>query len=70
MQKMASMGGATHAAPGAAEQMKNMTAEDMKRAAAEMSNMDAESLKNQYSAAMNQQKAAQDYTASPRPPSN
>ena len=61
MQKMAASMGGAGMPPGAAEQMKNMTAEDMKRAAAEMSNMDAESLKNQYSAAMNQQKAAQDY---------
>ena len=61
MQKMAASMGGAGMPPGAAEQMKNMTAEDMKRAAAEMANMDADTLKNQYSAAMNQQKAAADY---------
>ena len=61
MQKMAASMGGAGMPPGAAEQMKNMTADDMKRAAAEMSNMDADTLKNQYSAAMNQQKASQDY---------
>ena len=60
MQKMAASMGGAGMPPGAAEQMKNMTAEDMKRAAAEMANMDADTLKNQYSAAMNQQKAAAD----------
>jgi tetratricopeptide (TPR) repeat protein len=58
MQKMAaSMSGGAGMPPGAAEQMRNMTADDMKRAAAEMGNMDAEQLKSQYTAAMNQTKA-------------
>jgi hypothetical protein len=34
--------------PGAAEQMKNMSAEDMKRAAEEMKNLSPEQLKAQY----------------------
>ena len=60
MQKMAaSMGGGMP--PGAAEQMKNMTAEDMKRASEEMANMTPDQLKSQMNAAMNQSRAQADY---------
>ena len=61
MQQMAASMGGAGMPPGAAEQMKNMTADDMKRAAQEMGNMDTDTLKNQYSAAMNQQKAQSEY---------
>ena len=42
--------------PGAAEQMKNMSAEDMKRAAEEMKNLSPEQLKAQYEQAQSHAK--------------
>ena len=60
MQRMAgSMG--FGAPPGAAEAMKNMTAEDMRRAAQEMGNMTPEQLKTQYEQAQGHAKASADY---------
>ena len=60
MQRMAgSMG--LGAPPGAAEAMKNMTAEDMRRAAREMGNMTPEQLKTQYEQAQGHAKASADY---------
>ena len=66
MQKMAaSMGGGMPGMPpGGAEQLKNMTADDIKRASEEMSKMSPDQFKNQMNAAMNQQKAQQDYAMS------
>ena len=66
MQKMAaSMGGGMPGMPpGGAEQLKNMTADDIKRASEEMSKMSPDQFKNQMNTAMNQQKAQQDYAMS------
>ena len=47
--------------PGAAEQMKNMSAEDMKRAAEEMKNLSPEQLKAQYEQAQSHAKATANY---------
>ena len=60
MQRMAgSMGMAMP--PGAAEAMKNMTADDMRRAAGEMGNMTPEQMKAQYEQAQGQAKASAMY---------
>lgn len=62
MQKMAqSMGGGMGMPPGAAEQMKNMTADDFRRASEQMKNMTPDQMKSQMDAARNQQQAQAEY---------
>ena len=62
MQRMAaSMGGPGAMPPGAADQFKNMSADDLKRASEELKDMDPETLKSTMNAAQSQMQGQQDY---------